>query len=150
MHSPEGPPWSRAETGTEVCCPRPFCCLFGHRRPGSALGIDVSRGGVNWTIDAICFETPHACPPCCPLTDVSRDRTADGKQTREKRGKVSNGAVPRSVYEEQSTQERTGDFKPFMHVWYSSTAHFISASPQNNNTSRLKLGALKKKKIPIF
>lgn len=37
------------------------------------------RGGVSWTIDAICFEAPHACPPCCPLTDVSRDRAADGQ-----------------------------------------------------------------------
>lgn len=85
MDSPEGPPWSRAETGTGVCCPRPFCCLFGHRRPGSARGVDVSRGGVSWTIGAICFEAPHACPPCCPLTDVSRDRAADGKQTRGRR-----------------------------------------------------------------
>ena len=38
------------------------------------------RGGVSWTIGAVCCEAPHACPPCCPLTDVSRDRAADGKQ----------------------------------------------------------------------
>lgn len=79
MHSPD-PPWSRAETGTEVCSPRPFCCVFGHRRPGFTRGVDVGRGGVSWTVEAICSQAPHTCPPCCPLTGESRDAAAVGKR----------------------------------------------------------------------
>lgn len=78
-HSPEAPPWSRAGTGTEAWSPRPCCSLLGHRRPAVTRSVDVYFGGVSWRVDAICFEAPHACPPCCPLTDVSRDRAAEGK-----------------------------------------------------------------------
>lgn len=40
-HSPEGPPWPRAETGTEAWSPRPCCSLLGHRRPAVTRCIDV-------------------------------------------------------------------------------------------------------------
>lgn len=71
--SPEGPPSSRVETETEACFRPPFCSLFGRRWPGLALANDASRDGVSWTIDAVCFDAPHACPPCCLLAYMSRD-----------------------------------------------------------------------------
>lgn len=40
-HSPAVPPWSRAETGTVVCCPRPCWSSFGHCRPGCALRVGM-------------------------------------------------------------------------------------------------------------
>lgn len=60
-----------------------LCVQAPPARP-ALRGVSVfSGGGVSWTIGAICFEAPHACPPCCPLTDVSRDPPdADGKRTR--------------------------------------------------------------------
>lgn len=41
--------------------------------------------GVSWTSDAICEEAQRASPPCCYLTTVSRDHSADGEK-EEKRG----------------------------------------------------------------
>jgi len=46
-------------------------------------------GGVSWTVGATCFEAPHACPPCCLLTDVSRDRAGQPTPRRKEEAKAT-------------------------------------------------------------
>lgn len=87
-HSPAAPPWSRAETGTVVCCPRPWCSSFGHRRPGCALRVGMVleaalAGRSAQFVLRLHMHVRHAVAPPQAPTDVSRDSTADGKRSRE-------------------------------------------------------------------
>lgn len=45
------------------------------------------RGGVSWKWGAICFETPHACRPCCRSPN-STDTTVTWAERRQQEGSV--------------------------------------------------------------
>lgn len=112
----------------------------GAAGPSSARGIGVAGGGVSWTIGAVCCEAPHACPPCCPLTDESRDPRRQ-TESRERERERSARATTRGRGEKRTSRRerrRRGEVilygRCFMPIVYSKYyLLFLTTVPISNN-----------------